>query len=167
MEAISINKFKGNAMRNRCQWRKRLKGRGYRLTISREAIINALRSTDKHLSAEDIYLTLHSKYPEIGLTTIYRTLELLDQMGIISKFDFGDSRARYELSGDYGNKAHHHHLICTNCLKIIDYTDFIDDELELLNKTQKELSGKYNFDITGHLIRFYGLCDECKEEKNT
>ncbi|HAX60950.1 MAG TPA: ferric uptake regulation protein, partial [Elusimicrobia bacterium] len=63
---------------------------------------------------------------------------------------------------DSKGKKHHHHLVCTNCGRIVDYTDFIDDEIELLQLTEKGLSKKYNFKITGHLIQFYGLCDKCR-----
>jgi Fur family ferric uptake transcriptional regulator len=142
---------------------KRFKECGYRLTVSREAILDTLSKTSKHLSAEDIYFTVHKKYPNIGLTTVYRTLELLVQSGLIFKFDFGDGRARYELSEGLHNKPHHHHLVCTNCSRVIDYTDFIDEEIELLNRTEKELSKKFNFKITNHLIQFYGLCDKCQK----
>ncbi|MBN2442911.1 MAG: transcriptional repressor [Spirochaetales bacterium] len=145
------------------QWRNRLQDQGYRLTISREVIIDTLGKNTGHLSAEDIYMTIHGEHPSIGLTTIYRTLEILTRMGITIKFDFGDGRTRYELSEEYGNKKHHHHLICTECAKIIDYTDFVDEELELLHKTENELSLKYKFKITKHLIRFYGLCDNCQK----
>ncbi len=144
------------------RWYKRFRGQGYRLTIPREAILHVLSNTDEHLSAEDIYMAVHQKYPAIGLTTVYRTLDILVQMGVIFKFDFGDGRARYELTEHFSGKRHHHHLICTRCSRIIDYTDFVDDELELLDKTEEALSKKYNFKITGHMMQFYGLCEECK-----
>ena len=152
-------------MKKRCRLSERLKDRGYRLTISREAIIESLKNTNEHLSAEDIYISIHKKNPAIGLTTIYRTLDLLSQMHIVSKFEFGHGGARYELSEEYGNKDHHHHLICKNCGLIIDYFDFIADEKEFVKKTGKGLEKKYNFSVTDHLIRFYGLCIECKGEK--
>jgi len=150
-------------MGKHCRWRERLQNHGYRLTIPREVIIELLRNTKEHVSAEDIYMEIHKKYPAIGLTTIYRTLELLAQMKMIVKFDFGDGRARYELSEEYGTKKHHHHLICTKCTKIIDYTDFVDEELELIEKTEKRLSKKYNFQLSGHAISFTGTCKDCKE----
>jgi Fur family transcriptional regulator, ferric uptake regulator len=95
------------------------------------------------------------------LTTIYRTLDVLVQLGLVFKFDFGDGRARFELAEGPKGTRHHHHLICTNCNRVIDYTDFIDEEIELLNQTERGLSKKYDFRITNHLIQFYGLCSEC------
>ena len=144
------------------KWGQKLQGYGFRLTASREAILEVLTNTDKHLSAEDIYMTVHLKYPAIGLTTIYRTLELLEQTGIVSKFEFGHGRAKYELSEEYSNKKHHHHLICKKCRKIVDYTDFIKKEREYINKAEAGLQNKYGFDIDDHLIHFYGTCPDCK-----
>ncbi len=146
-------------------WYGRLRGCGYRITVPREAILGVLSQTSEHLSAEDIYLAVHKIYPNVGLTTIYRTLELLVHMGLVFKFDFGDGRARYELSEGPKGKDHHHHLVCTNCGRVIDYTDFIDEEIELLSRTEKGLSKKFNFSIANHLIQFYGLCDKCQAKK--
>jgi Fur family ferric uptake transcriptional regulator len=146
-------------------WHVKMRGCGYRLTVPRQAILDVLSKTSKHLSAEDIYLSVHKVYPAIGLTTVYRTLELLVQTGMVFKFDFGDGRARYELSEGPRSIGHHHHLICNGCGRIIDYRDFIEEEIELLKKTEKGLSKKYNFKITNHLIQFYGLCGQCQNMK--
>jgi Fur family ferric uptake transcriptional regulator len=146
-------------------WCRRLREYGYRLTMPREAILDVLSKSSKHLSAEDIYLEVHKTYPAIGLTTIYRTLGLLAEMGLVSKFDFGDGIARYELAIGPKGVRHHHHLICTDCGRVIDYTDFIDEEEELLLKTERELSKKYNFEIKNHHLQFFGLCDECRNKK--
>ncbi|OGW40722.1 MAG: ferric uptake regulation protein [Nitrospirae bacterium RBG_13_39_12] len=146
-------------------WQGKFRGCGYRLTIPRGAILDVLSKTSKHLSAEDVYLEVHKVYPSIGLTTVYRTLELLVQMGLVFKFDFGDGRARYELAEGPKGIGHHHHLVCTGCGRVIDYTDFIDEEIELLKQTEKGLSKKYKFKITNHLVQFYGLCDKCKSER--
>ncbi|MBN1527125.1 MAG: transcriptional repressor [Candidatus Omnitrophica bacterium] len=145
-------------------WHGRFRGCGYRITAGRDAILDVLTRANKHLSAEDIYLKVHSIYPAIGLTSVYRTLEILADMGLVLKFDFGDGRARYELA-EGSKSSHHHHLVCTGCNRVIDYTDFIDEEVELLKRTEKGLSDKYNFRITNHLIQFYGLCDKCAKKK--
>ena len=146
--------------------RKKFKGYGYRITVGREAVMNVLAKAKEHLSAEDIYMHVHSDYPSVGLTSVYRTLEVLVNMGLIYKFDFGDGRARYELAEGPKGEGHHHHLVCTGCGRVIDYADFIDEELALLKKTEAGLSGKYNFTITNHLIQFYGLCHHCQSKKN-
>lgn len=145
-------------------WQGRFRGWGYRITMPRQAILGVLSRTSKHLSAEEIYLAVHKIYPGIGLTTVYRTLELLVRMGLVFKFDFGDGRNRYELA--VGPKTfHHHHLICVNCGRIIDYTDFVDRETKLLAEIENVLSKKYNFKINTHQLHFYGLCERCQTRR--
>jgi len=134
---------------------------GFRCTLPREVILDILYKTKSHLSAEDIYFKVHSIYPQIGLTTVYRTLDLLNKMGLISRFDFGDGKARYELIKE-GETSHHHHLICRKCNKVIDYTDFIKEETRFIKKIEEVLSKKHNFAIESHEIHFQGLCNKCK-----
>ncbi|MBU1006260.1 MAG: transcriptional repressor [Candidatus Omnitrophica bacterium] len=143
-------------------WGGKFRGCGYRITVPRQAILSVLSKTEDHLSAEDIYLKVHKIYPGVGLTTVYRTLDILVNMALVFKFDFGDKRARYELREGPKGERHHHHLICTGCNRVIDYTDFVDEEKDLLDKAEKGLSKKYNFKISGHSIQFYGLCEKCK-----
>ena len=144
-------------------WHGRFRGYGYRLTIPRQALLDVLAKTEKHLSAEEIYFSVSRFYPNIGLATIYRNLELLVQMGLVLKFDFGDGKARYELAEGPKGMRHHHHLVCRRCGRVIDYTDFINEEIELLDKTQKGLSKKYNFEIKDHFIQFSGFCNNCRK----
>jgi Fur family ferric uptake transcriptional regulator len=144
----------------------KLKAYGYRITQGREAILNVLAATKDHLSAEDIYIKACTAYPAIGLTSVYRTLEVLVGTGMVYKFDFGDGRARYEIAEGCRGEAHHHHLVCTSCGRIIDYADFIDEELVLLKKTAAGLAKKYDFTIINHLMQFYGFCHKCKPKKN-
>jgi len=145
-------------------WDRRLRQHSCRITIPRQVILNVLSKEEKHVSAEDVFLEVHKRYPDIGLTTVYRTLNLLTQIGLVLKFDFGDGRSRYELSSGPRKEKHHHHLVCAKCNRVIDYEDFIDEEEELFEKTGKVLSEKHNFKITGHLVRFYGLCEKCRSE---
>ena len=164
---INIHAQKNTAQGNRFVmkefWLKnRLYEAGFRLTHPRELIIHILRDTEEHLSAEDIYVKALKKNPSIGLTTVYRTLDLFIQIGVVQRFDFGDGKARYELSKSPLKKEHHHHLICIKCKNIIDYTDFLKEELELMTKTEKKLSKKHGFHITHHVVDFYGYCEKCQ-----
>ena len=143
-------------------WKDKLKDSGCRLTLPRKVIFDALNSTAKHLSAEDIYFMIHKKYPGIGLTTVYRTLDMMVGMRLVDKFDFGDGHSRYE-SLEAQDKQHHHHLICTKCGKVVDYTDFIKEETKLVKSTEEKLSKKYNFKISNHIFQFHGLCYKCKK----
>ncbi|MGD9347549.1 MAG: transcriptional repressor [Candidatus Aminicenantes bacterium] len=135
-----------------------------RWTGPREAILQLLSRTTKHMSAKEIYASLHKLYPGIGLTTVYRTLDLLFQMGLIQKLSFGDGHNRYEFISDEKTK-HHHHLICTSCGKIFNYSEFVDEELALVKKTEERLEKKYNFQIEDHNIEFMGICEVCQKEK--
>ena len=143
-------------------WQERFHKFNVRITSAREVVIDILQQTDDHLSAADIYVKAHAISPDIGLTTVYRTLEMLEKLGIVQKFDFGDKKARYELINNPGGKAHHHHLICVRCSEIIDYTEFFDEEIDFIKKTTGKLSRKYGYKITDHLINFYGICGKCQ-----
>lgn len=143
------------------KWRRRFQAHVTRWTVPREAILNLLSQTSKHLSAKEIYASLYRMYPGIGLTTIYRTLDLLVRAGLINRFTSGDGQNRYEFKSDE-KKEHHHHLNCIQCGKIIDYSDFVEEELELIKKIEETLSKKHNFNVLGHNIEFYGLCNKCK-----
>lgn len=146
-------------------WHGKFRGCGYRLTVGRKAVLGVMSGSEGHLSAEDIYLHIRSKYPNVGLTTVYRTLDVLSTLGMVSKLDFGDGRARYELAQGPKGERHHHHLVCTCCNKVIDYTDYIEEEVQLLKETEKGLENKYKFKITNHMIQFYGLCEKCVSDK--
>jgi len=113
------------------------------------------------MNAKEIYVSLHNTYPGMGLTTVYRTLDLLARMGIITKLTLGDGQSRYEFKSEE-KKDHHHHLICTKCGKIINYSEFLDEELRLIKKTEERLAKKYNFLIIDHNIEFLGVCEKCK-----
>lgn len=141
---------------------KNFREKGHRLTTPRKAILSILSNTEEHPSVEEIYFEAHKNYPSIGITTVYRTLDLLVSWGVVHKFDFGEGKSRYELIGHPKGLGHHHHLICRDCKKIINYTDLIDQEIELITKLEKRLSKKYNFKIQNHIIEFYGVCNNCK-----
>ena len=145
------------------KWRHKRKFQGYisRWTQPREFILNLLSRTSKHMSAKDIYAYLYQANPGIGLTTVYRTLDLLERTGLVNKLTLGDGQSRYEYKSGTKNE-HHHHLICTKCGKIIDYNDFMEEELELVRKTEDTLARKYNFHIHDHNIEFLGLCEKCR-----
>lgn len=146
-------------------WQIKLKEWGYKLTTPREIILDLLNKTSEHLSAEEIFLDVCRIYPNIGLATVYRTLELLVRIGLVFKFDFGDGRARYELKEGPEGPRPHHHLVCTNCNRVIDYSGSVNEVIELRKKIEKGLSKKYHFKILNHFFRFDGLCERCQKEK--
>ena len=155
---MSIKKNKVSGLR---KLKHKFEGHASRLTAPREAILEFLSKSSKHMSAKEIYTSLHGSYPGIGLSTVYRTLDLLARMGIITKLSIGDGQSRYECKSKEKDE-HHHHLICTNCGKIINYSEFLDEELSLVKKTEERLAKKYNFIIQDHNIEFLGVCEKCK-----
>ena len=97
-----------------------LKEEGYKLTYQREAILQAIiDNKDEHLSNEEIYNIVSKNYPEIGIATIYRTMQLFEKLNIVYKLNFDDGFSRYELNLGTGDH-HHHHLICLKCGKVIE-----------------------------------------------
>jgi len=143
----------------------KLKELGYKLTTPREIILDLLNKTSEHLSAEEIYHEVSRICPHIGLATVYRTLELLVRIGLVFKFDFGDGRARYELKEGPEGPRPHHHLVCTYCNRVIDYTGSVNEVIELRKRIEKGLSKKYHFKILNHFFRFDGLCEGCQKKK--
>jgi Fur family transcriptional regulator, ferric uptake regulator len=128
---------------------------GCKNTRSRKAVIGVLEHIDAPISAEDIYLRVKESGSSINLSTVYRILELMEDMKLASKTVMSDGKARYELTGD----GHRHHLICTNCHKVVPIDVCPIEEL------QKNVIQKTNFNITGHRLELYGVCPECKKSK--
>ena len=134
-----------------------LKKRGYKLTPQRRAIVDTIIiSEGKHLTAEEIYDEVKKDCPEIGLATVYRTILLLEEMGIIYKLDLEDGCSRYELAHEHENHRHHH-LICNNCGKVFEVQDDLLDDLE------QKIEKSYDFKIFDHSLKFFGLCKECRD----
>ena len=136
--------------------RAKLYERGYKMTPQRKEILQIFVDHPEHLSAEDVYKFLREKDSEIGLATVYRALDLLSKLGILVQIDFGDGCARYELNTADPNVHHHHHLICRNCKKVIEFDEDLLDELE------EVISRKSGFKILNHEVKFFGYCKECQ-----
>lgn len=133
-----------------------LKEKGYKLTPQRRAIVDIIiKMEGKHLTAEEIYDLVKIDCPEIGLATVYRTVQLLEELGVVSRLDLNDGCNRYELIHEDENHQHHH-LICTNCGKVIEV------EEDLLEGLEEDIQLKYKFLIKNHSLKFYGLCEDCK-----
>lgn len=139
--------------------KQQLQSQAYKLTPQREATVRVLLENEEdHLSAEDVYMLVKTKAPEIGLATVYRTLELLSELHVVEKMNFGDGVARYDLRGD-GNHHHHHHLICVQCGNV---EEIMEDWLLPL---EERLASEYNFTVIDHRLDFQGICRSCNEKK--
>jgi Fur family transcriptional regulator, ferric uptake regulator len=136
------------------QFSQQLQEHGYRLTPARRAIITSLLATGGHLSADQLAEQVHQTSPTVGRMTVYRTLDLLCQLGLLRTVYQGTGAAHYILL----ESGHHHHLICDQCHLTIEF-----DECTLEGLSQK-LAEEFGFHIAGHLVEFYGLCPACKEQ---
>ena len=148
-------------MRGHGRWfHGRIRGCGYRLTLPRMKIVEVLNSSNGHLSAEDVFMKVHRIYPAVGLTTVYRTLEMLIASGIVVKIDAGDGKARYKFKKTLEEEPHFH-LICKKCGNIIDVK--ADKELEKnIHRAKEEYIKRYRFKVDNPQLRFYGYCESCK-----
>jgi len=134
----------------------RLKSGEYKMTPRRAHILRALiENQGRHLSAEEVYQLVKEKEPELGLATVYRTLELFSDRGIIHGMDFGDGRKRYEMGLGTGLSHHHHHLICTQCGRIIEVGEDLLEDLEM------RVYREYGFAVADHQLKMFGLCGDC------
>lgn len=138
--------------------RGRLSERNYKMTPQRKEILQIFIDSKEgeHLSAEEVHELLQDKDFDFGLATVYRNVELLNRLGIITKIEFGDGCARYELNASDPQIHQHHHLICVKCKKIIEFEDDLLDDLEDF------ISKKSGFKILNHEVKFFGYCSNCK-----
>lgn len=132
-----------------------IKGKGYKLTTQRRAVIDAIIVNEgKHLSTEEIYDIVKEDCPEIGLATVYRTIQLLEKIGLLCRTNFDDGCNRYELV--HNNEYHqHHHLVCKKCGCVQEVED------DLLESLEEKIENKYKFNITNHSVKFFGYCEKC------
>lgn len=125
---------------------------GYRLTPQRILILTALQSSEDHISAEEIYAQVHAKYPQVNISTVYRTLELLKSLGMVTETDMGEGRVRYH----YAEKGHHHHLICEKCGAIIEVDESVFSPLK------RTLLNDYQFRANISHFAIFGRCAKCQ-----
>ncbi|MGL4761495.1 MAG: Fur family transcriptional regulator [Sarcina sp.] len=137
--------------------KEQFKSKGYKLTPQRRAIVDIIMDSEKkHLTAEEIYDQVKINCPEIGLATVYRTILLLEEMGVIYKLDLNDGCSRYELANENENHRHHH-LVCNSCGSVSEVED------DLLEELENEVEQKYGFKIEDHSVKFFGLCQKCRK----
>jgi len=130
-----------------------LKKHGHKLTPQRRAILRVIAREHDHLSPAQIHQKVSQDYPGIGLVTVYRTLEVLDELDLLCQVhSAGDCRG-YLLRRPAG---HHHHLVCTECGMVVDFADCDLSEL------QQRLAEETGFDIEGHVLEFSGRCLDCR-----
>jgi Fur family ferric uptake transcriptional regulator len=132
----------------------RLRRRSRKLTGPRQAILEILRSRAHPMSNKEIFAALPAG--QCDLATVYRSLHLLESMGMVKRFDLGDGVARFELLGE-GDDGHHHHLVCTRCAQVVEIEECFMPRLE------REIAARNGYQAVTHKLEFFGICPDCQE----
>ena len=121
------------------------------MTPQRMMVLAAIDGSTNHISAEDIYAQVTDKYPHVNISTIYRTLDLLKRLELVTETDLGGGRVRYHPA----DKGHHHHLVCQECGKLIDLDETV------LGSLKNTLRREYKFDADLRHLAIFGCCEKC------
>jgi len=136
-----------------------LKENNLKFTTQRELIFKTLFEYDNHFTPEDLHTLIKQNHPDtkVGITTVYRTLNLLEENKFVTSISFGVQGKKYE----FGSKPHHDHLICTKCGMIEEFED------ETIEKLQEKIAKMRGFKMTEHVMQLYGICKTCQESQKS
>lgn len=144
--------------------KEKLKEKGLKVTHQRLKVLSVLeQNSGVHMTAEDVYELVSQECPEIGLATVYRTLQLLWDMQLVDRINLDDGCVRYEIGHLLTDetKHNHHHLICRKCGRVIPF------DADLLDELEDHIEEAAGFHVQDHEVKFYGLCSDCmKSEKS-
>jgi Fur family transcriptional regulator, ferric uptake regulator len=130
-----------------------LRGKDRRITGQRRAILEVLREHPHPMTNKQVHAAMTGR--ACDLATIYRSMKLLVETGLVERFDFGDGVARFELAGHHSTD-HHHHLICQTCDDVVEIEDCFVAEL------QRRISDQHGYAGVTHKLEFFGLCPDCQ-----
>jgi Fur family ferric uptake transcriptional regulator len=130
-----------------------LKEKGLRLTPQRRLIADVIHDAESHLTAEDIIVYVQNKMPGVNKSTIYRTLDILEQAGCVFKSVSGNHSIYH-----HAEEGHHHHLICSKCGKTVECPE------NIFNQVERSLAQKYGFRASFKHMVLNGLCEACKNQ---
>ncbi len=138
------------------RFEKILRNNGYKLTNQRRVVLEVLYNRKgQHLTAEDIHNIIKKTNPEIGLATIYRSLQLLTDLSLLDTLNLGDGIVRYEVHSE--DEVHrHHHLICDACGSIAEVG------YDMMDGIEEKILDDYGFEVKNHIAKFFGLCKNCR-----
>jgi len=133
------------------QFKEFVKQKGLKFTSQREAVLDEILSTQGHFEIEDMVRKIKEKNLPVSRATVYRTLNILKDMGLITEVIKYSNKTIYEVS----LKQHHDHLICTKCGNIIEFSE------EEIEKLQDKICQEYGFKPETHRLEIYGTCKNC------
>ncbi len=122
-------------------------------TAQRDAILDVFLDATGHITSDEIYSRVRKEHPNIGYTTVYRTMKLLCEAGLAQERHFDDGITRYEIEHE-----HHDHLVCTKCGRVIEF------ECAMIEATQNEIADRYHFRMLRHRHELYGHCEDCRDD---
>jgi len=120
-------------------------------TRQRQAILEIFLDATGHVTGDELFQRVRERHPNIGFTTVYRTMKLLCEAGLANERRFDDGITRYEIQHE-----HHDHLVCTKCGRIVEF------ECSMIEAAQDEIAAKYGFRLLRHRHELYGHCPECR-----
>ena len=123
-------------------------------TKQREAILEVFLEVEGHITGEDLHRRVRRKYPQIGYTTVYRTMKLLCEAGLAVERHFDDGVTRFEIQHE-----HHDHLVCVRCGKIVEF------ECSMIEAAQDRIVKEYGFRLLRHRHELYGHCPSCRDDR--
>lgn len=129
-----------------------LRAKGYRLTPQRNLIWEVLRDAGRHMTADEITGEVKDRLPDVNVSTVYRTLELLVGLDLVIETRLEGSACYYEVSPE----PTHHHFVCTRCGAVGHFAD------ELLAPVHAELTDRHHFTVSQIQVTAFGLCDDCR-----
>lgn len=133
-----------------------LNNKGIRKSLRRSQVLEVFSKCEKHVTVNELVELVHSKYPDIGIATIYRTLKLICDSGIARTTEFEKGTIRYE--HDFGHQ-HHDHLVCFNC------GAFIEINNDRIEEEQNKIAKDNGYTLLNHKMILYGLCQKCSKQK--
>ena len=131
-----------------------LEEKNLRLTSQRQAIIDSVFGTDEHFTAEQLLEWSRQHDRTVSRATVYRTLPLLTESGLVREMDFGKDYKFYD--PNYAEHPHHNHIICQDCEKIVEF------ESEKIEKLENEISHRLGFSVKAHRLQITASCEEFK-----
>lgn len=129
--------------------------RGQRTTTQRRLLLDLLRESDGHLDADELYRRAKEKEPRLSLSTVYRSLRLFKELGLVEERRFAEEHHRYETKSD----KEHHHLVCYGCGRVVEF------EHPLIGGIKEDVSRQSGFDVTSVEVYLGGYCQECSSEE--
>lgn len=128
----------------------KLRLQGFKITPQRLAILKALAGNTSHPTAEAIYELIRRDHPTMSFNTVYKTLEVLEEIGEVAVLDLGEGKKHFD-----PDMTPHHHVVCRQCRKVLD----VHDQLSAAFSAPEHLKNRYAID--GCQVKFFGLCEDC------